>query len=48
MQQCFPETTDLFRIPQRRPNEVARAMANRPRATLNFHSPAEKGNELLR
>jgi IS30 family transposase len=38
---------DLSRIPQRRLNEVARALNKRPRAPLDFHSPAEKFNELL-
>jgi IS30 family transposase len=48
LRQYFPKTTDLSRIPQRRLNDVARALNNRPRATLDFHSPAEKFNELLR
>ncbi len=48
LRQYFPKTTDLSRIPQRRLNEVARELNNRPRATLAFHSPAEKFNELSR
>jgi IS30 family transposase len=48
LRQYFPKTTDLSRIPQRRLNDVARKLNNRPRATLDFHSPAEKFNKLLR
>jgi IS30 family transposase len=48
LRQYFPKTTDLSHIPQRHLNEVARELNNRPRATLDFHSPAEKFNELLR
>jgi IS30 family transposase len=48
MRQYFPKTSGLSRIPQRRLHEVARELHNRPRATLDSHSPAEKFNELLR
>jgi IS30 family transposase len=40
LRKYFPKTTDLSRIPQRRMNEVARELDNRPRATLDVHSPA--------
>lgn len=42
----FPKT-DLSSSPQRLLNEVARSLNNRARATLDFHSPAEKLGELL-
>jgi IS30 family transposase len=48
LHQYFPKTTDLSHIPHRRMNEVARALNNRQRATLAFHSPAEKFSALLR
>jgi IS30 family transposase len=48
LRQYLHKTTDLSRIPQSRLNDVARELNNRPRATLDFHSPAEKFNELLR
>jgi IS30 family transposase len=48
LRQYLPKTMDHSRIPQRRLNDVARQLRNRPRATLDFHSPAAKFNELLR
>ena len=48
LRQYFPKAMDLSRIPQHRLNAVARELNNRPRATLDFCSPAEKFDELLR
>jgi len=48
LRQYFPKSMDLSRIPQHRLNAVARELNNRPRPTLDFCSPAEKFNELLR
>jgi len=48
LRQYFPKSMDLSRIPQHRLNAVARELNNRPRATLDFCSPADKFTELLR
>lgn len=44
LRQYFPKTTDLSCISQRRLNEVTCEVNNRQRATIDFHSPAEKFN----
>ncbi|WP_310568748.1 IS30 family transposase [Gemmatimonas sp.] len=48
LHQYFPRSLDLSRLTQRELNAVAQALNNRPRATLDFKSPAEMFNELLR
>ena len=48
LRQYFPRSLDLSRLTQRELNAVAQALNNRPRATLDFRSPAEMFNELLR
>ncbi len=42
LRQYFPKGTDLSRHSQAQLNAVARELNERPRKTLNYHSPAEK------
>jgi len=42
LRQYFPKSTDLSRYTQAQLNKVARELNDRPRKTLNYHSPAEK------
>ena len=48
LRQYFPKSMDLAQLTQQQLDKVARELNNRPRATLDFMSPAEKFNELLR
>jgi IS30 family transposase len=48
LRQYFPRTLNLSHLTQRELDAVARELNNRPRATLDFRSPAEMFNELLR
>lgn len=48
LRQYFPRSLDLSRLTQRQLDAVALELNNRPRATLDFRSPAEMFNELLR
>ena len=42
LRQYFPKGTDLSVHSQAKLNAVARELNDRPRKTLNYHSPAEK------
>ena len=47
LRQYFPKGTDLSVHSQARLNAVARELNERPRKTLNYHSPAEKFAECV-
>ena len=48
LRQYFPKGEDYTDIPEKRLDEVARQLNGRPRETLNWRTPAEALNELLR
>ena len=47
LRQYFPKGTDLSMHSQARLNAVARELNDRPRKTLDYHSPAEKFAECV-
>ncbi|MGI9520907.1 MAG: IS30 family transposase, partial [Hyphomicrobiaceae bacterium] len=47
LRQYFPKGTDLSMHSQARLNVVARELNDRPRKTLDYHSPAEKFAECV-
>ena len=47
LRQYFPKGTDLSAHSQAHLNKIARRLNERPRQTLEFHSPAEKFNECV-
>jgi IS30 family transposase len=47
LRQYFPKGIDLAPFSQAELNKVARQLNERPRKTLDFHSPAEKFNECV-
>jgi len=47
LRQYFPKGTDLSVHSQAKLNAVARELNERPRKTLNYHSPAEKFEECV-
>lgn len=48
LRQYFPKGTDFAKVTQAQLDKVARELNGRPRMTLQWHSPAEALNELLR
>src|SRR5258708_16786717 len=47
LRQYFPHKTDLSSYSQAHLNSVARQLNERPRKTLDFHTPAERFNECV-
>ena len=47
LRQYFPKGTDLSVYSQAKLNAGARELHDRPRKTLNYHSPAEKPAECI-
>lgn len=48
LRQYFPKGTDFSKVTQAQLAKIARELNGRPRKTLQWHSPAEALNELLR
>ena len=47
LRQYFPRQTDLAPYSQAHLNKIARRLNERPRKTLDFHTPAERFNECV-
>ncbi len=47
LRQYFPRGTDLAPHSQAELNRIARSLNERPRKTLDFHSPAERFSECV-
>jgi IS30 family transposase len=47
LRQYFPKATDLAPHSQAQLNRIARELNERPRKTLDFHTPAERFNQCV-